>query len=229
MPKGHNIMVVTDSKAAIDIIRHYHSWGPSKQQQHMARQVTLRIHSLIKAIKAEFGKSVTFQHIYSHIKDKKTKAQAQGSEAVQALNHKLELLENALHGDLSRWTDANDEADKLANEGHNQPPLFDRWAIYSQANPVTLFDGRGVEVGGNVRKRALAHHSQNWRVLQSGKPARGLLLRDADTDYKTTHAALSPKAGTTQSRLSDFLHKARYGALSVLSVKFHTYWQADDP
>jgi hypothetical protein len=27
-PKGHNIMIVTDSKAAIGIIKNYHSWGP---------------------------------------------------------------------------------------------------------------------------------------------------------------------------------------------------------
>ncbi len=51
IPKGHNIMVVTDSKAAIDTIMFYHTWGPSKQQWHVAQQVTLCIHTLIGAIK----------------------------------------------------------------------------------------------------------------------------------------------------------------------------------
>lgn len=228
MPKGHNIMVVTDSKAAIDTIKNYHTWGPSKQQRHVARHVTLRIHALIGAIKGEYNKAVTFQHIYSHIKNKKLKAQKMGDEAINALNYKLDFLSNTLHGDLNEWVGANEEADRLASEGHLKPLLFSRWTVYSQANPVTLFDGNGAEVNGNVRKRALAHHARNWRVIHSGKPVRGSLLRDRDTDYHTTHAALNPKAGATQRSMSDFLHKARYGALSVRSIKHHTYWHSHE-
>lgn len=117
-----------------------------------AQQVTTTcILSLINNIYKEYNKKVVLQHIYNHVKEKKTKAVKAGDAAVAALNNKLEVLQYQLHSNLDTWIDSNKVADKLANKVHGGPPLFDKWTLYDRANPVTLFDGDGREVNGDVR------------------------------------------------------------------------------
>jgi hypothetical protein len=72
--------------------------------------------------------------------------------AVSALNNKLNTLWFQLHGNLEMWIEGNKAADKLANKGHNQDPLFNKWTLYDQANPVTLFDRNGKEVNGDIQR-----------------------------------------------------------------------------
>ncbi|ELR11432.1 uncharacterized protein ACA1_121290 [Acanthamoeba castellanii str. Neff] len=57
------------------------------------------------------------------------------------------------------------------------------------------------------------------------KPVNRRFLRDQRTNYPATHAALDSTQCLDTGRMSNFLHKARYGALPVRAVRHHFYWR----
>jgi len=187
VPAGINVCVATDSKASIEAISNWHAWKPGRRAKQEGRGTIERINALLSQFRAS-GRTVRFQHIYSHIDQKLRLAVAKGD--ADKLRAKLQVLKGELWGPFEAWVKGNEGADRLATIGHSRPHASEPWTVPALGLAVTLFDKRGYVVEGNIRRKVAAAGAKRWTDAMRRKPVRGAFLRDAHTDYKATHSAL---------------------------------------
>jgi ribonuclease HI len=223
-PCGVNLCIATDSLAAINSIKNWCSWSLSRKRKFVGEAIVRRIHGHISDI-ASAGRTVTFQHLYSHIPDKKRKARDAGPLELAKLKGKLRAMKDRLWGDHVRWIEGNVGADALAGVAHGAAPTHLPWTMGQKGQDVVLFNQRGREVTGNVQRIVAKGEAHKWPERMRRKPTRGRFLRDKHTDYRATYSALDPGRGVSTGRMANFLHKARYGALPVKAVRHHHYWR----
>jgi len=201
-PAGVNICVATDSKASIDAISNWHTWKPGRRSKQEGRGAIERITTLVEQLRSS-GRSVRFQHIYSHINSKISAATALGeAEKYQA---KLQVLKNELWGPFQPWVEGNEGAHRLAGLGHSKPYAVEPWTVPALADAVTIFDNNGHVVEGNVRRKVIALKSKSWTQAMSLKPVRGAVLRDTHTDRAATHSALDGSRDPATRKMGNFL------------------------
>jgi hypothetical protein len=223
-PGNVNVCVATDSLAAIKSIHNWHSWSEGRQRKFVGEAVVRRIHRHTQDI-ASNGRSVSYQHLYSHIQEKKRKARANGPVVIAKLKNKLRAMKDRLWGPHARWIEGNEGADLLAGDAHCSAPTQAPWTMGSEGRAVVLFDDKGREVTGNIRRMVAVAEAGKWPDRMRRKPVRGRVLRDKLTDYRATHTALDANRSRDTGRMANFLHKARYGALPVRAVAHHHYWR----
>jgi hypothetical protein len=223
-PSGVNLCIATDSRAAISSITNWHTWSDGRRRKFAGEAVVRRIHLHTQAIAAK-GNTVAYQHLYSHIPEKKRLARAVGPVELAKLKRKLRSMKDRLWGSHSRWIDGNVGADLLAGSAHHATPTHNTWTMGREGRSVVLFDHSGREISGNIRRGVLATETKKWPERLRRKPVRGRFLRDQRTNHTATHDALDASRSSEGGRMANFLHKARYGALPVRAVRHHFYWR----
>ncbi len=166
-----------------------------------------------------------FQHIYSHVSQKTAAAKALGLVEVARFVHKLANLKNQLWGEFEAWIDGNEGADRLADQGHELPPIIEPWMVPACSPAVVVFDWSGCIIGGNIRRKALHKLSVWWAEDMWNKPAWGVALHDSSIDRAATHAALDRSPLPKVRCMANFLHKAHYSMLPVKDTRHHFYWR----
>ncbi len=92
-PSRVNLCVATDLWAAISSINNWHMWSDGCRRKFAGEAVVRCIHLHTCAIIAR-GNTVTYQHLYSHIPEKKHLVQAAGPEEVAKLKRKLHNMKD---------------------------------------------------------------------------------------------------------------------------------------
>lgn len=186
-PMGVNICVAMDSRASIDTISNWHLWKPGRHAKQEGRGAIECITTLVKQLHSS-GRSVKFQHIYSHINHKLSMAAALGeAEKFQA---KLQVLKDELWGPFQPWMEGNEGADWLAGLGHTKPYAVEPWMVPVLADAVTIFDSDGHIIEGNVHHKVIGLKSKSWTQAMHCKPVWGTILHDTHTDRAATHSTL---------------------------------------
>jgi ribonuclease HI len=191
-PSGVNLCVATDSLVAIQSIGNWNSWSEGCRRKFAGEAIVRHILKCIQAA-VDNGRNVSFQHMYSHIPNKKKKARATSPTELARLKGKLCAMKDRLWGAHSQWTDGNVGADLLARSAHNATPVQEVWTMGREGRAVVLFDAVGREVPSNVRAKALAAEANKWPERMRRKPIRGKFLRDQSTSYRSTHDALDSR------------------------------------
>lgn len=148
-----------------------------------------------------------------------------GPAELAKLKRKLRAMKDRLWGPHARWIEGNEGADLLAGNAHHATPAHAPWTMGGEGRAVVLFDGKGREVTGNIRRIVATAEANKWPDRMRRKPTRGRVLCDRLTDYHATHTALDAGRSSDTARMANFLHKARYGALPVRAVVHHHYWR----
>lgn len=105
-PSGVNLCITTNSWAAISSITNWHMWSDGRRCKFTGEAVMCHIHLHTQALAAK-GNMVTYQHLYSHIPEKKHQAQAVGSVELAKLKHKLHSMKDHLWGSHSHWINSD--------------------------------------------------------------------------------------------------------------------------
>jgi hypothetical protein len=174
-PSRVNLCIATDSWAVISSVNNWHKWSDGRRRKFAGEAIMRCIHLHMCAIVAR-GNMVAYQHLYSHILEKKRLAWATGPEEMAKLKHKLRNMKDQLWGAHSHWTDGNVGADLLAGDAHRAALTHDTWTMGREGRAVVLFDHSGREVSGNIRKVVLSMETKKWPERMRRKPVHGCFL-----------------------------------------------------
>ncbi len=184
-PAGVNMCMATDSKSSIEAICGWRTRPPGRRASSPGAGVIERIVHHLDTF-AALGRSVRFQHVYSHISNKQRSAAREGPNTVAALTHKLDCLHDQLWGPMEAWTGGNEGADKLADRGHSALMITAPWVVPAGSPSAVLFDQNGWVVEGDIHRKVL----HKWTECMHQKPVLGAALREANVDHRATHVAL---------------------------------------
>lgn len=216
VPPHCPLTIFTDSQSAIDSIFNYHKWSYKQKKNSPVSSNLQRIAQRLQA-RSEKHTVTSFDHIYSHITQKKRKARRAGQAALKKHYQKINKYKKHYGPLWNKVVYGNHKVDRLFEK---KPAITPKARMYSNQPLYSIYTENANFLDGNptkyVKNKLREELQKEW--YKNAAKKRTAIDRNAHVNPNLGWLQ-SPKIHET-AYLTDWWHKVEQRLISSVS-KYH--------